>query len=168
MRAFCIGPSTSVAGRGFLIPGPNFSIPDPGSKRYRIHKEFRFNPDPKSRIPDPQFYFMPSRIQGPKSIGSWIQNTARYHGKARNTVKIVYCNNLNCLGLFSSFQYLIFLVLAKMSFNWSIAVFIAIDVILLYYLRLCSLARNSLLYGRSFNSRKAQYDSVLEIFLKFV
>jgi len=36
---------------------------------------------------------------------------------------------LNSLGLFSAFQYLKFLVSAKVSFNWSIAVFIAIGVI---------------------------------------
>jgi hypothetical protein len=41
----------------------------------------------------------------------------------------LYCTNLNSLGLFSAFQYLKFLVSAKVSFNWSIAVFIAIGVI---------------------------------------
>jgi hypothetical protein len=112
-EGFCIGPSTSVAGRGFFIPGPNF--------RYRIHKEFRFNPDPD---------FIPSWIQVLKSIGSWIRNTARYGTMARHRIPLrLYCTNLNSLGLFSAFQYLKFLVLAKMSFDWSITVFIAIGVI---------------------------------------
>jgi hypothetical protein len=88
MKAFCIGPNTSVAGRGFLsrvrilasrIQGQNdtgytknldlIRIPNPGSQiRILLYA-----------IPDPG---------GPKSIGSWIRNSDRYHGKARNTVKI--------------------------------------------------------------------------------
>ncbi len=119
MKAFCIGPSTNVAGRGFLSrvrilasriqdqKGTGSTknlgldrIPNPGSQiRILFHPRFR-----GQKVSDPGSGTLPGTM-------------------ARHGIKLrLYCTNFNSLGLSSAFQYLKFLVLAKITFNWSITV----------------------------------------------